>query len=265
VLAVGAIVTTRSEDGWFSAGDIREMFEILRLPSPGNVSESIGKLRDSGQMVRRRDGTGWSLTPPGREELSKLFEDFDVESIEAEIALIGGAELQQTQQPLIPPQLAPVRWAVPIRRLLDEYQFETNVFCMTRFPKDERESDLPDPVRIVIETAREALGSHGLQLHLASDRAADDELFGNIAAHMWACKYGIGLFETRFGEEFNDNLQIEVGAMLMTGRRVALLKDRDTPNMPTDFVGHIYKSTDFDQPESVADELNSWVKDDLGI
>jgi hypothetical protein len=53
--------------------------------------------------------------------------------------------------------------------------------------------------------------------------------------------------------------------MLMTGRRVALLKDRDTPNMPTDFVGHIYKSTDFDQPESVADELNSWVKDDLGI
>ena len=65
--------------------------------------------------------------------------------------------------------------------------------------------------------AREVMKAHGLHLHLASDRAADDELFGNVAAHMWACKYGIALFETRFGSEFNDNLQIEVGAMLMTG------------------------------------------------
>ena len=102
-------------------------------------------------------------------------------------------------------------------------------------------------------------------MHLASDRQADDELFGNIAAHMWACRYGIGLFETRFGAEFNDNLQIEVGAMLMTGRRVVLLKDRDTPKMPTDFIGHIYKSVDFDDPESVGGELGAWVTDDLGI
>jgi DNA-binding MarR family transcriptional regulator len=241
------------------------MFEVLRLPSPGNVSQSLSRLRDAGHVVRRRDGNAWSLTPAGHEELSNLFEDFDVSTIEAEIALVGGAELQQTQQPLIPPQLAPVRWAVPIRRLLDEFQFETNVFCMTRFPKDEREAELPDPVQAVIEAARESLRSRGLHLHLASDRAADDELFGNIAAHMWACKYGIGLFETRFGTEFNDNLQIEVGAMLMTGRRVALLKDRDTPDMPTDFVGQIYKSVDFDHPESVTDELKRWITDDLGI
>jgi hypothetical protein len=241
------------------------MFETLRLPNPGNVSQATGLLRDGGLMVRRRDGTGWSLTPAGKAELSALLEDFDVEAIEAEIALVGGAELQQTQQPLIPPQLAPVRWVVPIRRLLEKYQFETNVFCMTRFPTEKAETDLPDPVQGVIETARETLRGHGLHLHLASDRATDDELFGNIAAHMWACKYGIGLFETRFGEEFNDNLQIEVGAMLITGRRVALLKDRDTPDMPTDFVGHIYKGVDFDRPETVADALGTWAADDLGL
>ncbi len=53
--------------------------------------------------------------------------------------------------------------------------------------------------------------------------------------------------------------------MLITGRRVALLKDRDTPNMPTDFVGHIYKSVDFDDADSVSRALDSWVTDDLGI
>src|SRR5262249_51646916 len=143
-----------------------------------------------------------------------------------------------------PPEMAPARWAVAIGRLLERFPFENNVFCMTRFPKDERETEYPDPVQGVIGAVRTALLAHGLILHLASDRQAEDELFGNVAAHMWACKYGIGLFETRFGSEFNDNLQIEVGGMLIAGRRVALLKDRDTPNMPTDFVGHIYKSVD---------------------
>lgn len=192
-------------------------------------------------------------------------EGLDPDAVEIEIALVGSAELQQAQHPLIPPELAPVRWATPIGRLLGRFPFDGNVFCMTRFPKDEKESDLPDPVQGVIAAARATLGERGLHMHLASDRQADDELFGNIAAHMWACKYGIGLFETRFGEEFNDNLQIEVGAMLMTGRRVVLLKDRDTPDMPTDFVGHIYRGVDFDDPESIQKELSSWISDDLGI
>lgn len=265
MLAVGAIVGSRVEEGWFTPGQIADMFESLRLPRPGNVSQSLAGLREKGKAVRRRSGSGWSLTPEGRAAVTELVEDFDVTAVEAEIALVGSAELQQAQHPLIPPELAPVRWAVPISRLLGQYPFDSNVFCMTRFPKDEKEEELPDPVQAVIAAARTALSARGLHMHLASDRQADDELFGNIAAHMWACKYGIGLFETRFGKEFNDNLQIEVGAMLMTGRRVVLLKDRDTPNMPTDFVGHIYKSVDFDAEESVAKALDDWVGDDLGI
>jgi hypothetical protein len=192
-------------------------------------------------------------------------EGLDPGAVEVEIALVGSAELQQAQHALIPPELAPVRWATPIGRLLDRFPFEGNVFCMTRFPRREKEGDLPDPVQGVLAAARSSLEERNLHMHLASDRQADDELFGNIAAHMWACKYGIGLFETRFGEEFNDNLQIEVGAMLMAGRRVVLLKDRDTPDMPTDFVGHIYRSVDFDDPDSVKRELSDWISNDLGI
>lgn len=262
---IGAIVGSRAGDGWFTPGQIADMFELLRLPRPGNVSQTLAELKSKGRVIRRRTGGSWSLTPEGRGAASELVEGLDVTAVEAEIALVGSAELQQAQHPLIPPELAPVRWAVPIGRLLDHFPFETNVFCMTRFPREEREDELPDPVRDVITAARALLDTRGLHMHLASDRQADDELFGNIAAHMWACKYGIGLFETRFGEEFNDNLQIEVGAMLMTGRRVVLLKDRDTPNMPTDFVGHIYKSVDFDDPDSITQALATWISDDLGI
>lgn len=264
-MVTGAIVGARLGDGWFTPGQITDMFELLRLPRPGNVSQALASLKAKGRVVRRRTGGSWSLTPEGHEVVSGLIEGLDASAIEAEIALVGSAELQQAQHPLIPPELAPVRWAVPIGRLLEQFPFDSNVFCMTRFPREEKEDELPDPVRDVIGIARETLKAKGLHMHLASDRQADDELFGNIAAHMWACKYGIGLFEARFGEEFNDNLQIEVGAMLMTGRRVVLLKDRDTPEMPTDFVGHIYRGVDFDTPKSVAQALDGWITCDLGI
>jgi hypothetical protein len=265
VLVLGQLVGVRAGDGWFKPGDVVTMAETSRLPALGGVSQALGRLRNSGHVVARTSGGSWSLTPEGHERTRALIGEVDVASVEAEIALVGSAELDNAQHGLIPPELAPVRWRSGIARLLDTFAFDNNVFCMTRFPKATAESDLPDPVVAVIETARCACREHGLSLHLASDRSADDELFGNIAAHMWACKYGVGLFETRFGSDFNDNLQIEVGAMLITGRRVALLKDRDTPNMPTDFIGHIYKSVDFDDLETVNGAVHSWAAEDLGL
>jgi hypothetical protein len=53
--------------------------------------------------------------------------------------------------------------------------------------------------------------------------------------------------------------------MLMTGRRCALLKDKDTPDMPTDFVGHIYKPVDFDDLDGVSGALHLWAAEDLGL
>lgn len=243
---------------------LRAMFELLRVPTP-NVGRELKRLVIDGLIVSSKRGDKFDLTPEGRRAVGALFADLDADAVEAEIAEVGDAEFEHTKQPVIPPGFAPVKWAVPINALLERYPFETNVFMMTRFPRATKEEELPDPVQLVIETARDVLDARGLHLHLASDRQADDELFGNIAAHMWICKYGIGLFEARYFDEFNDNLQIEVGAMLMTGRRVAMLKDRDTPNMPTDFVGQIYKPVDFEDLEAVKETLAAWVTDDLGI
>jgi hypothetical protein len=241
------------------------MFELLRLPRPGNISQVLARARDQGFVVRHRAGGSWSLTPEGREHVKAVIGSIDVAAVEVELAGQDGAELSQALHPLIPPTLAPVRWAPAISRLLERFPFDSNVFCMTRFPQDETEDGLPDPVRRVIDRSRRVLSDHGLTLHLASDRNADDELFGNVAGHMWACKYGIALFETRVRDELNDNMLIEVGSMLMTGRRCALLRDEGSPEMPTDFVGHIYKRVDFDDLDAVAAELQMWVREDLQI
>lgn len=78
-------------------------------------------------------------------------------------------------------------------------------------------------------------------------------------------RYGVALFEDRVDRGLNHNLLIEVGAMLMTGRRCALLKDGSIERMPTDFVGMIYKSVDLSTEDTVAATLRAWLKDDLQI
>ena len=105
---------------------------------------------------------------------------------------------------------------------------------------------------------------HGLEFHLASDRAISDDLWANVAAHMWASRYGIAFFEDRRDKGVNYNLTIEVGAMLMTGRRCALLKDTSIDKLPTDLVGKIYKGVDFNDVTSVEVALHMWIRDDLG-
>jgi hypothetical protein len=261
---VGHVAEARISDGWFRVADLRAMFEALRVPEPA-ISASLTNLKKDQFVVKRASAPTWALTPEGREEVRELVGALDLQAVETELAVVDAAELSHARHPLIPPELAPGRWAPAIRALLERFPFETNVFLMTRFPKDEVETEFPDPVQGVIRVSREALRHHGMRLHLASDRSADDDLFGNIAGHMWACKYGIGLFETRFGSEYNDNLQIEVGGMLMTGRRCALLRDRDTPDLPTDFVGQIYKPVDFGDLGAVGAAVHLWAAEDLGL
>ncbi len=82
---------------------------------------------------------------------------------------------------------------------------------------------------------------------------------------MWACRYGIAFFEDRRSRGLNYNLTIEVGSMLITGRRCALLKDVSIKSMPTDLVGKIYKPVDIELPSSVAKVVHAWLRDDVDV
>ncbi len=164
---------------------------------------------------------------------------------------------------ILDPVFAPARWTAGIARLHDRFPFERNVFCMTRFPTEGQ--DLPDPVGAVVERLRLVAEDHGLMLHIASDRQLDDDLLANVGAYMWGSRYGLGLVEDRLGTGLNYNVVAELGAMLMTGRRCALLRDRTAPDLPTDLAGQLYKPVDFDDAENVAAEVHKWIADDLGL
>lgn len=264
VLAVGDLIANRTEDGWFTSGAVADAFEDLRLPIPANISQELSRLRARGCVVRRRDRKAWSLTAMGRRSLRHLLADVDLAHVEAELAHVGSAIFDHVAHPLIPAELAPSRFKLGVARLLDRYPFERNVFCMTRFPSAET-PDPADPLAQTIEAVRDTLSRYGLTLHMASDRNTEDELFGNVAAHLWSCKYGIALLETRIRGDLNDNVLIELGAMLVTGRRCALLKDVGTPDLPTDLVAQIYREVDFADASAVAHAVAQWAEHDLDL
>lgn len=264
VLVLGNVAGTRAGHGWFTTDEVNDLFDALRLPRPDSVLRSLGQLRTT-TFVRTRDDGRWALTPRGEERLLQIMANIDPDAVARELAGTPGAEFASALHTTISPALAPARWQAGIARMLARYPFETNVFCMTRFSRPG--APLPDPVPAVVEHLRAVMDAHGLKLHLASDRQAEDDLFGNVGAHMWACQFGIGLLENRLDTTtgLNDNVLIELGSMMVTGRRCAILKDRTAPGLPSDLTEQLYKSVDFDDLNAVVATTHRWIAEDLGL
>lgn len=263
VLVLCRVAESRSEDGYFKPVAVIELFYASGLPVPDRISNSLGSLARRQLMIKGREHGRWRLTPAGRARSYELLSDLDLAALAAEATASSGAELGHARHALVPPDLAPPGLVGSLSEFLQRHPFDTNVFGMTRFPDDDEENR--DPVADALVAAREACSAHGLEFHLASDRAMFDDLWTNVTAHMWASRYGIAFFEDRRGRGINYNLTIEVGGMLVTGRRCALLRDETISRMPTDLVGMIYKPVNLDDADAVARIVHEWIRDDLTI
>lgn len=261
-VVLAQLAADRSVDGTFAPRDLDAMYAMAGIPLPSRASNQIASLR---RLAYVRDfGKGlWKLTPVGRARITELLSAFDVSALKAEASATNGSTLGGEIHAIVPPTLAPPAIIQPLKSFLDEYPFERNVFGMTRFPSEELAT--MDPVANAIDVVRAVCASHGLVFHLASDRAIVDDLWANVAAHMWASHYGVAFFEDRMGRGLNYNLTIEVGSMLITGRRCALLKDQSIERMPTDLVGHIYRPVNLDDEALVAASVHTWIREDLRL
>jgi hypothetical protein len=266
VLVLARLAEARSEAGDFTVAAVDGLFHELRLPSPAKTSNVVVSLERK-RLVRRGAARGlWRVTPLGASTAESLLTGIELAALSAEAA-VGGSRLGGAPHAVLLPELGAPPSLIPVLHdFLAKHPFDNNVFGMTRFP-DEEQADPIDPVKPALDIAREVCELHGLEFHLASDRAMDDDLWTNIAAHMWASRYGVAFFEDLATPKrgVNYNLTIEVGGMLMTGRRCALLKDSSIDKMPTDLVGKIYKPVQLRKPATVAKALHSWVRDDLGL
>ncbi len=262
---LAGVLTYRFENRRFTSAHISRLYSDLRLPPPANISDLLGTLRNRDLLIQDKAVRTWALTPLGESESRRLLEEIDYEQVAAELVGSPGALLGNVAHLLIGPEFAPPRWSAGIARLIDRFPFDNNIFCMTRFPSEDPQHKATDLIGAVVAEVRKASADHGMKVHLASDRQLEDDLLGNVAAYLWACKYGIGLVEDRVGRGLNYNAVMEVGSMLVTGRRCTILRDRTAPDLPTDLAGQIYKPVDFDLVDSVRVATHRWLSDDLGL
>lgn len=245
---------------------IDALFDEFGLPRPAKVSNVLAGLEKKKLLTRRKvegRAPNWLLTPLGRERSEELATDMDIAALTAESTVRGVTDLADTPHPLIPPSLAPPELIRPLHNFFQDHPFARNVFGMTRFP-DTSAGEL-DPIAPAIEVARAVCSAHGLTFHLASDRKIVDDLWPNVAAHLWGSQYAIAFYESRTGKGLNYNLNIEVGSAMVLGRRLAILKDRPIEKLPTDLTGKIYDEVDLGNSGTVGDVLHRWCRLDLRL
>ena len=262
-LVLGQLAASRSEGAAFSPASVAQLFHDFGLPAPARIANVVTALTTKKWFAKQPQRGTYKVTPTGQAKVREQMTDLDLVALVAESSRENAPVLGRTEHALVPVYMAPPALVQPLRAFLADHPFDTNVFGMTRFP--DAKAGTADPVGRALAVVKEVCRTSGLEFHLASDRAIVDDLWANVTAHMWACRYGVALFEDRVDRGLNHNLLIEVGAMLMTGRRCALLKDGSIERMPTDFVGMIYKSVDLSAEDSVAATVGAWLKDDLGI
>lgn len=262
-LVLASIAAGRSDDNTFTGRSVMALFDETALPAPAKIANVFGTLKKGGRATPTKAHGAWKLTPLGRKHVAELIGD-DAPALLAG-ALPGGADLGHMRHPLIPASLAPPQLVLPVADFTKDSPSATHVFGMTRFPEGDEDPGGPDPVAGALEVTETALDGHGLRFLLASQRALVDDLWGNVQAHMWSSNYGVAFFEDRRGRGMNYNLVIEVGAMLVAGRRCLLLKDSSIDRMPTDLVGHIYKPIDLDNPSTVTAAVHEFAREDLSL
>lgn len=262
-LVLGHLASGRAAGRTFSPADVTRLFQDFALPEPAKIGNVFAALAKKGLFTKQPGRASYKVTPSGQAEVGDQMTGLDLVALVAEAAHENAPVLGRLEHALVPAHMAPPALVHPLRGFLADHPFDTNVFGMTRFP--DAKAGTVDPVGRALTITKEVCAEAGLEFHLASDRAIVDDLWDNVTAHMWASRYGVALFEDRVDRGLNHNLLIEVGAMIMTGRRCALLKDGSIEKMPTDFVGMIYKSVDLSAEDTVYETVRVWIKDDLSV
>jgi len=262
-LVLASLAADRDEKKVVTPAAVSELFIDFAVPPPVKIANTFASLKNKGLVMSVPGKGAYKVTPKGREAVAEKMSGLDLVSLIAEGATSNAPVLGQTTTALVPFTLAPPQLVQPLRDFLADHPFDTNVFGMTRFP--DTKAGTADPVGRALAVALEVCKENGLEFHLASDRQIVDDVWPNVMAHMWGSRYGIGFFEDSVNRGLNYNLTSEVGAMSMTGRRVAMLKDGSIEKMPTDFTGMIYKSVDLKDEKTIREAIEKWIKDDLRI
>ena len=259
VLVMLRVAQMLNDDESAAPGDVAELFRDLHVTPPSNERQHLAQLRRRNLVMQPRAGR-WAVTPSGETQIQQLMGQLEVGELADIGKKAGEPEFAGAAHHRIDPALAPAMFQRGISEFQRNSPGSRNVFLMVRYP-EEGDTYSTQPT---IDTCRSALVEARMVAHLALDSAVDDQLFSNVGIYLWSCDFGVAVLEERQGQ-LNYNVVLEAGAMLMTGRRCLLLKDKSVERLPVDFIAHIHQSVDLDEPQTVDAAIRNWVANDLRL
>lgn len=141
-----------------------------------------------------------------------------------------------------------------VRNLKNDYPGKKIAFIIMRFGSGKAYDSIVSSIRLTLEP-------YGIVALRADDKEYHDDLFSNILTYIYACDFGVAIYENILDNRHNPNVALEVGVMYGLGKKVCLLKQRGT-DMYSDITGKLYKEFDIqDIEETIHRNLDKWLKD----
>lgn len=114
----------------------------------------------------------------------------------------------------------------------------------------------------ILNEIKDFLNLHNIVALRADDREYADDLLSNVLTYIYACDFGISVFERITEDDFNPNVSFEVGYMLGLKKDICILKDKTLKNLPSDLAGRLYKEFDIqDIKRTITAVLEKWMTD----
>ena len=145
-----------------------------------------------------------------------------------------------------------------VARFRKDHEESSVVFVMMRFANVEL-------LNAIFNHIKDTLKKEGVSVVRADDKDYTNTIWENIQVYMKGADAGIAVFDyVSVGGEvpkcINPNVSAEAGYMMGLEKPVLILKDKNLPRLPTDFISHLYHAYDGDNPKSVKRPVKTWIR-----
>jgi cell division protein FtsZ len=142
-----------------------------------------------------------------------------------------------------------------VKKIWEDFKGKKIAFLIMQFGKGAQYEEIKSLIK-------KSLRKYGIVVLRADDKEYHNDLYYNTLSYIYACDFGIAIFERIQDESFNPNVAFEVGFMHGINKHVCNLKDSSMAHLHTDIMGKLYREFDIhDIENTLVPNLIKWIRD----
>lgn len=149
----------------------------------------------------------------------------------------------------------PIHLVQAVEKIKSDHPGKTIAFLIMRFTKGRHYDN-------IVSVIKKSLADKDIVVLRADDKQYHDDVLYNILAYIYACHFGIAVFDRITDNTVNPNITFEVGYMMGLNKDVCLLKERSMQSLNTDIIGRLYREFDIQEIDTtIAPGILKWIED----